>query len=511
MAEEVKARQFSFRRTIVNVASQWGRMAVLIAVNLLLTAYVLSRVGKVSYGAWSGALTIAGFLMLLDSGLGMAVQQRIAHYSRSNDTEGFRRVFSVSLPLFFCMGCIAAGLGLLIAANYGSIFPKVPQDTVIELAPAIRWAGCAVAASLLSIPASGALLGMQRFEITNLNMVASHLMRAAVVVLCFTKYGPRLEFLGLAMFASGLVQLVGNHICLQVFYRNFRPIFKGLGQEFRQLFSFSYHAVFWSLCNMMIYRSGPVLSLWFLGPTSATYVYICGLLLHSLRDMVITGATVAIPVAASIHEEKLSPLILRGTRISGYLAMVGAGGLMGFAGSLFQVWQGPGFEECVWILAVGLAGSVLVWTVSLLSATMIGRKILGYSTLLAGLRAVATIIGGIVGGYLYDAIGLVGGMAFGNGIISVLLYPAVAAKYFGVSRFRLFRSVFPTQFLLGLLAMACGLIITRIYPPESWPTMIIEVSIVGLILLPTLWFWGLDEGVRSVVNNKVFARVFTRS
>ncbi len=511
MAEELETRQFSFGRTIVNVSSQWGRLAVVIVVNLLLTAYVLSHVGKVAYGAWSGALECAAFLMLLDSGLGIAVQQRVAHYSRSNDAEGFRRVFSVSLPIYFVLACIAAGLGVVISLNYGTLFPKVPQETVVALAPAIRWASYGVAAGLFGVPASGALLGLQRFEISNIITVASHLARVSVVVFCFRQYGPQLHFLGLAMFAGGLVQLLGNHIFLQLLYRNFKLASSGLGDEFRQLFKFSYHAVFWSLCQMVMYRSGPILALRLFGPTSATYVYLSGLLIHSLRGMVVTGAMVAMPVAASIHADKLPSLILRGTRISGCLAMMAGGALMGFASALFFVWQGPGFEECVWILAVGLAGSVLVWTVTLLSSAMIGRKILGDTTRISGLRAAATVICGIAGAYLFGAIGLVGGMTMGNGLVSVLLYPRVAAKRFGVSKLSLFRSVFPTQVLLGLFALAAGLIITWIYSPQSWLELIIEVGIVGLILLPQFWFWGLDKGVRAAIHSKVFARVLRRS
>ncbi len=510
MAEEVKAKHFSFGRTIINVSSQWIRLAATIVINLLLTAYVISQVGKVAYGSWSGALEFAAFLMLLDSGLGLAVQQRVAHYSRGHDADGFRRVFSVSLPIYFGMACIAAGLGVVVSNNYGALFPKVPPETVVALIPAIRWAACGVAAGLFSVPARGALLGMQRFELSNIITVLSHIARAVVIVFCFNQYGPKLEFLGLAMFASGLVQMLGNHICLQLMYRDFRLTFSGWSGEFHQLFKFSYHAVFWSICQMAMYRSGPILALRFFGPEAATYVYLCSLLIQSLRGIVVTGAMVALPIAASIHTDKLKPLMLRGTRISGCLAMVAGGGLMGFASSLFFVWQGPGFEECVWILAAGLAGSVLVWTSNLVSATIVGRKMLADNSRITGLRAAATFICGLGGAYLFDTIGLVGGMALGNGLASILLYPQVAAKHFGVSRVSLFRSVFPTQVLLGLFALAAGLIITWIYSPQSWLELVIEVGIVALILVPLLWFWGIDEGVRSVVRTKIFARIIRR-
>jgi O-antigen/teichoic acid export membrane protein len=105
----VNAPAQTYRHFILNVfASAVGRMAAIVLAIVLATVFV-RRFGVAHYGTWSFFFVLIGYWSLLDFGLSVAVERRIALASASGDRDGIARVLNVALT-------IAVGISLVAQA-----------------------------------------------------------------------------------------------------------------------------------------------------------------------------------------------------------------------------------------------------------------------------------------------------------------------------------------------------------------------------------------------------------
>src|SRR5712691_13512838 len=93
-----------------NVCSSWCALGVNILVGILLSPYILHRLGDEAFGLWVLIFSITGYYGLFDLGIRSSIVRYVAKYSATNNYEELNRLISTSL---FSYGCLAAALLLL--------------------------------------------------------------------------------------------------------------------------------------------------------------------------------------------------------------------------------------------------------------------------------------------------------------------------------------------------------------------------------------------------------------
>ena len=135
--------------------------------NLALAPLILRQTSQAQYGFWLTALSVLGYLGLMDLGLGMALTRAIAAEAGRADDIRLNRLISTGFFAFSVAGLVFAAVGLCLAPWIPRWFGIPPAD-----APAVlRAFRIVVVASAAALPASvfsGVLCGFQRMAVDNL-------------------------------------------------------------------------------------------------------------------------------------------------------------------------------------------------------------------------------------------------------------------------------------------------------------------------------------------------------
>lgn len=206
----------SERVAVGGVANVLG-FAATTAIALLLTPYLLRRLGASAFGVWALVGVVVTSLQLADLGLPRALSRAVAAARARRDDAALCAALSTTLALYLLVGgvgvlVLVAGRGLLVA--YGL---AVPPPWQAEARAALLWISfCLLPA--LGIAALGATLdGLQRMEWTSLALVTGRTVFALGAVVAATR-GGGVRGLAMALFLSQTCQMTVAALGLRLVY-----------------------------------------------------------------------------------------------------------------------------------------------------------------------------------------------------------------------------------------------------------------------------------------------------
>ncbi len=193
------------RNTLVNgLGSVFG-----ILVGLVLTPFMIDRLGLTVYGVWSLALTLTfsgGYAALADLGVEGATVRYVAEASAEDDLDTVGQTVSSTLLLLGVIACCLAPAAVALAHPLVSLFGVPPRlRGAAELCFALVGAGLVFELPTRALVA--ALEGTQRYPVIQAAELARALLQAALYVIVLLE-GWGVAALGGALVASSLCMLV---------------------------------------------------------------------------------------------------------------------------------------------------------------------------------------------------------------------------------------------------------------------------------------------------------------
>src|SRR5947209_4551303 len=174
-------KRFDKRSIVKNVGSSWLGLAVNVAVGILVSPYILHKLGDDAFGLWVLVFAITGYYGLFDFGIRSSVVRYVAKFHATNDQQELNKLVSTSLASYSCIGLL-----LLALTGIGSFF----VDKLFHVSPSYmgtaRLLFLMVGTSLaLNFPMgvfSGTLEGLQKFYFINLVNITTTLTRAVLII-----------------------------------------------------------------------------------------------------------------------------------------------------------------------------------------------------------------------------------------------------------------------------------------------------------------------------------------
>lgn len=105
-------------------------------VGLLYTPFLIRTLGQENYGIYALALAIAGYLSLLDLGIGNAIVRYVAENQVNGTKEKESKLVGYFFKIFSYIGIITMVLGLSISLNLGSV---ISNDFSNEQVKILQW------------------------------------------------------------------------------------------------------------------------------------------------------------------------------------------------------------------------------------------------------------------------------------------------------------------------------------------------------------------------------------
>ncbi|HTP67885.1 MAG TPA: flippase [Dongiaceae bacterium] len=354
-----------------NVVSNWGAYALAMMVNFFLSPYVVRHLGNTGYGVWTLILSLTGYLGLLDLGVRGAVTRYVAKFHTQLNHKQSSNVASSALVIFATAGILAILVSILMAVF---VVPRVhiPEQFQSAARIVVIVTGLSVAASLVNGVFGGILVGLQRFDLSNLIEMTNNLLRAGTIVVAL-RLGYGIVTLAFIQLGFTLVRLAANLTLSNKLYPELQLRLTEVDRAgIRLIFSFSFFSFLLHVSGSLIYATDNVVIGSFLPVAAVTFYVIGGNLADYTRALVSGISQTMTPVASSTeaghNQSELQRIVLLSSR-AGSMVMLPVAITFLLRGSTFiGLWMGPQYAELSGKVLRILSLTLILWAANAVTA-----------------------------------------------------------------------------------------------------------------------------------------------
>ena len=401
-----------------------------LAINLLLTPYVIHGLGIERFGLYVVLLTVSDFLRSFDGGIYASANRYFAVYAGRDDRAATTRLLTTLV-------LVVSGLGVLVAAVLAFTAPYVlklfsfPAELQGEATFLLRTFGLVVALALLRGLFSAVLTSRQRFGVNSAVTVGQYVVYSAGLVLTVESgsglRGVALTFLA-QMLISGAVLALAARPWLD--RRAVRPV---NAAETRDFFRYASRAQVVGVSDLINLQADAFITGAFLDVRRVALYSAGANLSHQVRNLPTNAVAPAAALLGAVFGERGEEAAITEFRRLQRLWVVAVTGWVvvaaGIAGFGIPVWLGPTFRISGLVAVVLMVAHLLrLWVQMLVVLCQtVGRPELEarYAAVAVGANLVLTVA--LVGPL--GVIGVVLGTALGQGIGTAVLVREVRRRY----------------------------------------------------------------------------------
>lgn len=469
----------SVARTVLrNVASSWVGLASQIALTLILTPFVITKLGLEAYGVWLLLQATVGYYGLVDMGLRAGLTQTITRRIARNDIESVRRHLSAAIPALSLIGMIVPVIALLLCFILPWAVQMSPELSAI-LWIVILIQAFTVAFQMPLAPYDAVLVGTQRYDISNGLAVAT---RVAAALLTYVVLGAGGGLIGFSV--VNLVVNVSDGL-LRCWVAN--RLLPGIGPvrftwdrtELREIANVGIWNFFIHISRQLIYFSDALtVSLLFSASAVAPFG-IANALIDYANRLVMISTRVLFPTMSTLREQGnhglLRQLYLTATKIT--LAISITIVLVGsfWSPPFLQLWLGESSQHELIHTHVPMLFVVLGVAFTFISLQRAGIQLLlaenklRFLSLALLVEAVANLILSIYLGWTMGLVGVALGTAIPAALMCFAVHLPTHSKILKMSYVELLTHVLVRPVLYGLLLTPTLYLLSSWIPGgQSW-------------------------------------------
>jgi O-antigen/teichoic acid export membrane protein len=334
------------QKLIANAMFNALGQAFAIVLAFVATPYLVHHLGEELYGLIALVGTIAGFAGLLNLGIGTALAKFVSELYWKRDFQRIGELFQSALGVVLVGGGAACALLIVYRRDLAAAFIHASSRAAQFVTFALFVAAFGVLLSLASRPFGAILMGVQRFDLTNLLSVSNAAVWyvGAMIVLA----------LGFSARAVLIVDLAGSVGLLAVSVILARRLIPGLHlrprlrvADLRYLFGFSAYVILTAVSSLLVHRFDSVLVAYFLPISAVTFYVVPYALAQKTWKGVGVVTSVILPTASELsamrEHSKLQELYLRATRVVLIAAAPVTLVLLAAPGPVLRYWIGKDF------------------------------------------------------------------------------------------------------------------------------------------------------------------------
>jgi O-antigen/teichoic acid export membrane protein len=349
------------RNTIYNSI---GRIWLML-VTLLLTPYILHKLGVQVFAVWSLVFVVANYLGLLDFGIRTSFAKYIAEYHTKKDPDSINAVINCGIIFYLAISIFITGLALALRGSIISLL-QIPPSIHAESMFAILGMVLIFCMNNTFSIFEAVLVGLQRMDVQN----------KIIIVASVFNIGGTFFFLEKGFGIKGLVinyGIVSLIIVVVNIYFSYRllphiriGIFRVNRNIFKILFSFGIKMQVCNFAAMIYFQADKIILSHFLGLNFVTFYELGQKAANAIRTFPILLLSALVPAVSELDtsndKEKLRELYERGSKYIALLVFPLIFLSIIIAPDLINIWVGDKFSLAILsfqILIIGYGINVL--------------------------------------------------------------------------------------------------------------------------------------------------------
>jgi O-antigen/teichoic acid export membrane protein len=496
------------KRIAKNTLMLYGRMLLGMAVSLYTSRVVLATLGVENFGIYNVVGGVIVLFSFLDSAMSSATQRFLNYEIGRNDVEQTRRVFSMSLTIYFC---IAAAV-LFLAETVGLWFLNTQLNIPSVRMNAANWvyqfSVASAIVSILRVPYNATIIAYEKMSIYAYLSVAEVMLRLGIVYLLVLASTDKLIlYSGLLFCLTIIMQLASVTYCRKAFESAQYKLYYD-SKLFKELIGFSSWSLFGSVAVICNTQGTNMLMNIFCGVTVNAAMGVANQVNGAVYQFVTNFQTAFNPQIvkyyAAQRKEEMTLLVFRASKISFILMLFISLPIIVNINFILAHWLKVVPEYAAGFVCLTL-GYCLVDSLSIPIYTLVNAtgKIQLYQIIIS---SVFLLNVPLVYGILYLGFSPVWALVARIGI-SLLLMPVrllIAKKQAGIPIWNYVVQVVCRVMPVFMVSVIPAFILTRCL--SGWTAFLVSTLYSSMSILLSGWFFGLSGRERGALNSLVDAR-----
>lgn len=499
-------------RFVGNVVWNWLGVGATLVAGLIISPYLIRKLGAEGYGIWSLSFALIDYYAFLDLGFRSAMVKYVAHYAALDEPERVNEVLNTIL-VYAALVAILIFTGCVIGSGYLTRFFNVGPAyahtfRVLVLLISLSWCAGFVLNSF-----GAALEALQRFDIYTKANVTTLVVRVSGTLI--------LLYLGYGLISIGVIAVVSQCIGYVLYLFGFRRAFPALRisrryasvATLRKMGKFGMHTFLANVSTICLNQSPPILIGHFLPAAFVGFYNLPIRLIQYTVDAVgrigtITNANAA-ELQARGHSRTLADLATYANRYCFVIFIPVAIVLWIFGDRLFYLWVPAVAEHSAPLLPVLLTG-YMVAVVGQFSSAMflqgLGRHQRYARGLLVEAAAVVTTLWFVVPRYGVMGAAVVAAIAMilNRGVFT----PWLVSREMGFSFPRYMNSIYTYPVLTGVpVALFAYWMRVTILPGATWVQLFAAATLIASMYYPLAFFVCVPRHHRALLLDWIAAKV----
>ncbi len=505
--------QLRARHIARNVLFNWLGTLANMAVGFFFAPFILHRLGDAAYGVWVLAISVVGYLSLLDLGM----QSSVLRFVSKGHTTGDHQASSEALSAALWIRLQLSGVGLLLSAGLAAVFPiwfKVPPALASDARKAILLIGLTTAIAMSFGVASAVLSGLNRYDLQNyVGLTQTAIRVTGIVIALRTGHGI------VAIAACELVATIVSSALLVFTAHRLYPelrvqLKKPKRETLRKLWVYSSYAFLTTIAVQLVYQADNLVVGAFLSATAVTYYAIANSLCRYASGLVGSVGGTFVP-AASTYEAAgdtagLLALYKNGTRATMLVSLPILITLVVRGRTFIGLWMGPQYSQQSGTVLIILC-TALFFSFANRTAASVAYGVEKHKTsaLWAICEGVANLALSVTLVHWYGIYGVALGTMIPSLIVHLIFWPRYISNLVGLSSFEVIWNVWGPLFLAGIPFAIASYAVSTL-PVHNLTVFFLQIlaTLPVFFLTVALIFRGY---VRQTVMPRVRSLLFTRA
>lgn len=477
-------RKWEKIQIVKNVGSSWFALGVNVLVGILLSPFILHRLGDTAFGIWVLIFSLTGYYGLFDLGIRSSIVRYVSKFAATESTDEIDKLINTSLFSYSCIGAFCLLLTVVGCLYVDRMFHIPP-----EFYSTARWLFLMVGGSVaLGFPlgvSGGMLEGLQKFYILNWTSIASTLLRAALIIVALER---GLGLLTIA-FITVVLPLVTSVVRTAIAFRLLPVSLQRRYIDpamFRKVAVYSGTTFMIMVAGRLKFKTDEIVIGAFLSAAAITYFNIGARIVDYAAEVVVSLAQIFVPMSsqsdATGETDRLRKIFVLGNRSCAFVIFPISAILIILGKSVIEVWVGRQYVSTSYPVLLIMIIPSTIW----LAQAASGRVLFGMAQ--HGTWAVVTLIEGVcnlgLSILLVRPYGIVGdalGTAIPLTCSMVFFMPGHLCRKLGIRLWTYLREAYLLPLLISAPLVVAVLLMHHWFVAHHYWQLGIQLSICGVV------------------------------
>jgi O-antigen/teichoic acid export membrane protein len=483
------------RGIIKNVSASWLGLAVNVVTGLVVSPYILHKLGDEAFGVWVLVFAITGYYGLFDFGIRSSVIRYVARFRAVDNQEDLSSLVNTALFIYSCVGFLLLIITFIGSYFVGEIFRVRPQDV-----HTVRILFLMVGTSLsLGFPLAvfgGILEGLQKFYLLNLINIVNTILRTILVVVVLNRgYGLLMVALVTVVFPliNGAINGI-NALRLTRVQLRFRHVSRRM---FKEVVNYGSATFIIAVASKLRFRTDAMIIGTFLSAAYVAYFAIGSRLLDYAGDLVSSLAQIFVPMSSAVHAkgdmQQLRKIFVAGNRACALIIFPISAIFLLLGKSVIEVWVGAKYIATSYPILVVL----LIPNTLLLAQAASGRILYGMAehrkwAWIVLIEGAANVILSVFLVRQYGVLGDAFGTAIPMACTMIIFLPRYMCKLLDIRMLSYLMEAFTLPFVLCTPLLVALIAMQRWFVPHTYFQLAVQLAIAGVVYGTGL-LWALKS------------------